>query len=102
MPRRLDAWTLSGPSEKATVEIPKRAKNEKLKPTNIEAIQRLRHMGSSFSDIEEFTGWGRATIQRYCEGIEPMEKYSPKPIDATGQTALPAGQTASQPQPAQI
>jgi len=100
MPRRLDAWTLSGPSEKATVEIPKRAKNEKLKPTNIEAIQRLRRMGSSIADIEEFTGSGHATIVRYCEGIEPMEKYSPKPIGATGQTALPSGQTTSQPQPA--
>jgi len=45
------------PSEKATVEIPKRAKTEKLKPTNIEAIQRLRLMGSSIGDIEDFTGW---------------------------------------------
>ena len=30
-----------------------------------------------------------------------MEKYSPKPVDATGQTALPTAQPASQPQPAQ-
>ena len=89
------------PSEKTTIEIPKRARNEKLSPLNIEAIQRLRRGGSSILDIEAFTGFGHSTIARYCEGIEPMEKYSPKPVDATGQTALPSGQTASQPQPAQ-
>ncbi len=88
------------PGQKSTVEIPKRAKTEKLSPLNIEAIQRLRRGGSSFADIEAFTGFGHSTIARYCEGIEPMEKYSPKPIGATGQTALPSGQTTSQPQPA--
>ena len=85
------------PGQKSTVEIPKRAKTEKLSPLNIEAIQRLRRGGSSFADIEAFTGFGHSTIVRYCEGIEPMEKYSPKPVDATGQTALPA--CSAQPQP---
>jgi|SRR2546426_1988542 len=88
------------PGQKSTVEFPKRAKTERLSPLNIEAIQRLRRGGSNFADIEAFTGFGHSTIQRYCEGIEPMEKYSPKPIGATGQTALPSGQTTSQPQPA--
>jgi len=59
------------PGQKSTVEIPKRAKTEKLSPLNIEAIQRLRRGGSSLLDIEAFTGFGHSTIARYCEGIEP-------------------------------
>jgi len=51
-----------GPSEKATIEIPKRARNEKLNPLNIEAIQRLRRTGSSLLDIQKFTGWA---LQRF-------------------------------------
>src|SRR2546426_11833459 len=81
MPRRLDAWTLSGPSGLPTARTLARRpqwrfrNGLRLRSLSLPTSRRFRDsdLWEAASGTLKILRDGRATI--YCEGIEPMEKY---------------------------